>query len=143
MNTNSQLRSNNQVRAIFGQARKCQLDEEGVRDVVESVTGRTRSIRELTHAEAEAVLKQLKGKDFVPLRTMQYRRQKQGVKQVVQQSQLNLIADLASQRHWSPETLAKFCLRQCGHRRPRTTEDANKVVEGLKAMNRRENLWAN
>lgn len=131
-----------QVRAIFGESRKCGLDGEQLRDTVESVTGRTRSISELTHAEAEKVIEKLKGKSFVPRRTLQYRRAKKGIKQVVQEAQLTLIADLATQRRWSAETLVKFCKRQCGHHPLRTTEDANKVIEALKSMNRREGLWA-
>ena len=111
--------------------------------MVESTTRRTRSIRELTHREAEAVLKKLKGAGFVSLRTLQYRRQRQGVAQVVQPAQLRLIADLASQRHWSEAALLKFCKHQCGHERPRTTSDANKVIEALKAMNKRDQLWSN
>ena len=136
-------KSANQVRAIFAEGHKRGLDDEGIRDVVESSTRRTRSVRELTHAEAEAVIKQIKGREFIPLRTLQYRRQKQGIKQVVTQAELNLIAQLASQRDWPAETLVKFCVRQCGHHPLRTTDDANKVIEGLKAMNRRDGLWAN
>lgn len=139
----TRAKSPNQVRAIFAEARRVGLDEESLRDVVESATRRTRSIRELTHAEAEAVIKQLKGTSFVPLRTVQYRRKKQGVEQVIQPAQLKLIADLASQRNWSAETLLKFCKRQCGYTRPRTTRHGNKIIEGIKAMNQREGLWAN
>lgn len=136
-------KSVNQVRAIFAEARRVGLDGESLRDVIESVTRRTRSIKELTHAEAEAVIRKLKGNAFVSLRTIQHRRRKEGVGQVVQPAQLRLIGDLASQRNWSAETLLDFCERQCGHTRPRTTGDANKVIEGIKAMNRREGLWAN
>lgn len=138
------LRATSQIRAIFAQGHKCGLDDEGIRDVVESVTRRTRSIRELTHAEAEAVIKQIKGNEFIPLRTLQYHRQKQGVKQLATRAQLDLIAQLASQRAgWTAQTLVDFCKRQCGHHLPRTTDEANKVIEGLKAMNRRDGLWAN
>jgi len=143
MNTSAQPKSNNQVRAIFAEGRKCGLDNDGIRDVVESVTRRTRHISEVTHAEAEAVIKRLKGDGFVSIRTLQHRRQKQGVTQVVQAGQIRLIADLASQRKWSPEALLKFCRRQCGHTRPRTTAEANTIIEALKAMNRREGLWSN
>ncbi len=138
-----QPKSKGQVQAIFAEARRIGLDDEALRDVVESSTKRTRSIKECTHAEAEAVIKKLKGNGFVPLRTLQYRRRKQGVEQMVQPAQLKLIAELASQRKWSAETLLKFCQRQCGHTRPRTTSQANKVIEGLKKMNHREGLWSN
>ncbi len=131
-----------QVRAMFGEANKCGLDEEALRDVVEDVTRRTRHISELSYSEAEQVIERLKGKSFVPRRTLQYRRQKAGIKEVVQASQLQLIAQLASQREWTAESLVKFCKRQCGHHPLRTTEDANKVIEALKSMNKREGLWA-
>lgn len=138
----SRAKTTPQVRAIFGEGRKCGLDDEQLRDTVESVTRRTRHISELTHSEAEAVIERLKGKSFVPRRTLQYRRAKQGIKQVVQENQLKLIADLASQRKWSAEALVNFCKRQCGHHPLRTTEDANKVIEALKSMNKRDDLWA-
>ncbi len=152
-----------QVRAIFGEARRCGLDNETLHELVADVVGAAEDLRhpstdggmlsghaaidpvsisKLTFAQAEAVIQRLKGKSFVPLRTLQYRRAKAGIKQVVQESQLTLIAQLASQREWSAETLINFCIRQCGHHPLRTTEDANKVIEALKSMNKREGLWA-
>lgn len=130
-----------QVRTIFGQGRRCGLDPEQLRDAVEDVTKRTRSIAALSYTEAEQVIARLKGREFVPRRTLQYRRQKAGIQQVVQQGQLTLIAELAAQRNWSAETLAGFCKRQCKHERPRTTGEANSVIEALKDMNRRDDLW--
>lgn len=132
-----------QVKAIFAEGRKLGLDQDELRDVVESTTRRTRSVKELTRSEADAVLQKLKGNQYVPLRTLQHRRQKRDVKQLVSKTQLKLIAELASQRGWTSEGLGRFCERVCGHATPRTTEAANKVIEGLKAMNRREGLWAN
>jgi uncharacterized protein with PIN domain len=132
-----------QVRAIFGEGRKCGLDKEGLEDIVADITrGRTHHISALTYVEAERVIERLKGKAFTPRRTLQYRRAKQGIKQVVQEGQIHLIAELATQRNWSAEALVKFCKRQCGHHPLRTTEDANKVIEALKSMNERNNLWA-
>lgn len=134
-------KTTNQVRAIHAEARKHGLDHDTLHDLIESVTKRTRSIAALTHKEALAVIRQLKGKGFVPLRTLQYRRQQAGVQQLVQPTQLTLIAELASQRGWSAEALQSFCQRQCKRTRPRTTTDANKVIEALKAMNQRDKLW--
>lgn len=138
----SRPKSTGQLKAIFGEGRKCGLDDDGIRDVVEDVTKRTRHVSELSYTEAERVIERLKGKSFVPRRTLQYRRAKQGIKQVVQEGQLKLIADLATQRNWSAEGLVKFCRHQCGHHPLRTTEDANKVIEALKSMNRRDGLWS-
>lgn len=138
----SNPKSTDQVKAIFGSAKQCGLDGEALRDVVEDVTKRTRSIAALTHAEAEKVIARLKGRSFVPRRTLQWRRKKAGVKQVVQDAQLTLIAQLASQRNWTAESLTKFCRKMIKRDRPLTTDEANKIVEALRAMNRREGLWA-
>lgn len=100
------------------------------------------SIAALTYAQAEKVIERLKGRSFVPRRTLQYRRRKAGIQELVQKSQLQLIAELASQRDWSAPALIDFCKRQCGHYPLRTTKDANSVIEALKSMNKRDSLWA-
>jgi hypothetical protein len=134
-----------QVRAIFGSAKESGIADEALRDVVADVTKRTRSIKELTFAEAERVITRLKGDAHTPntaRRTQQHRRRKAGVKQMVQQSQLELIAELASQRNWTAETITNFCQKMIKRPRPLTTNDANKMIEALKAMNKREGLWS-
>lgn len=135
-------KSTAQVRAIFGEARRCGLDSDALHELVAGLVPGTGSIKSLTFTQAEAVIEKLKGSSFVPRRTLQWRRKKSGVTQVVQKSQLQLIAELASQRNWSSETTVNFCRRQAGHYPLRTTQDANKVIEALKAMNKRDNLWA-
>jgi hypothetical protein len=125
-----------QVRAIFALAKERGLDHDALRDLAGG------SIRELSYTEAQRVIQRLKGHSFVPLRTLQYRRKKAGVRQMVQASQLKLIAELASQRWSSPEPLKKLCLNVCKREKPLTTDEANKVIEALKAMNAREGLWA-
>lgn len=139
---NARKKTSGQNRAIFGSANAAGLDHDELRDLVADVTRRTRSIADLNYAEAEKVIQRLKGEGFVPRRTLQYRRQRAGVQQIITQEQEQLIAELASQRHWPAQTLIDFCKRQCKHYPLRTTQDANKVVEALKAMNRREGLWA-
>lgn len=144
---NGRKKTAGQNRAIFGAATAAGLDIDLVRDIVESITSETRkepsrSISGLSYAEAERVIARVKGKSFVPTRTLQDRRRKAGVKQLVQQSQLDLIAELASQRHWPALTLGHFCFKVCKRAKPLTTGEANKVIEALKAMNKREGLWA-
>lgn len=151
---NGRKKTNGQVRAIFGLAKLIGLDREALRELVADVVtqdaiSRRASIRDdadsiksLSYSEAEKVIQRLKGKSFVPLRTLQYRRAKSGVKQMVTAELLKKIAELASQRDWSAETLQNFCIRQCKHAKPLTTSDANKVIEALKAMNERDHLWA-
>jgi hypothetical protein len=125
-----------QVRAIFALAKERGLDHDALRELAGG------SVRELSYTEAQRVIQRLKGQSFVPLRTLQYRRKKAGVKQMVQPSQLDLIANLASQRNWTNYSLTAFCMRQCKRARPLTTDEANKVIEALKDMNRRDGLWA-
>ena len=142
-------KSTGQVKTIFASAKQAGIDEDGIRDIVADITMQTRGaqkctrhISALSHAEAEKVIQRIKGRSFVPLRTLQYRRQRAGVEQIITADQEKKIAELASQRHWSAETLINFFKRQCGHYPLRTTIDANKVIEALKSMNERNGLWA-
>jgi len=136
-----------QVRAIFGLARKRGFDEADLHALVEEATatrngkGGKQSIRDLNVTEADKVIVRLGGQPLAARRTVQERRRKAGVQQVVGQGQLDYIASLASQRQWGAETLQQFCLKLCKHFPLRTTRDANKVIEALKAMNKREGLW--
>lgn len=134
-------KSTAQIKAIFGLARKRDLSDDALRAVAETVTGQ-RSISALTRAAANNVIVALggvvQGTADVPLRTRQYRRQRAGVKRIVSPAQLEKLRTLAAARHWSDRTVDEFCTRQCGHARPRTTTDANKIIEALKAMNARD-----
>lgn len=132
---NVRPKSTQQVRAIYGEAKRRGLDNDALHEIVGG------SIKALSFAEAQKVIQRLKADSFVPLRTLQYRRAKAGVQQIVTDEMLTLIAELASQRKWSPETLQNFCVRQCKKKAPRTTVDANKVIEALKSMNKRKGLW--
>jgi hypothetical protein len=141
-------KSKGHLRAIYGLGREKRMDNDELHQFVlsrlplNSAARKSGSFADLTFAEAQRAIAALKGNDFVPLRTLQYRRQKAGIKQMVQKSQLDLIVELATQRNWTADTLEGFCLTVCKHKKPRTTADANKVIEGLKAMNRRDQLWA-
>lgn len=130
-----------QVRTIFALARQRGLNDDELHAVVAEVVG-NRSISALGREDANRVIARLnRGQGATP-RTVQHRRKQAGIVAVVQSAQIHLIAELASQRSWTGATLEKFIRRQCKHFPPRTTSDANKVIEGLKAMNRREGLWA-
>jgi hypothetical protein len=142
MNAPHKPKTTGQVRAIHAEAAKRGIDPDTLRDIVADVTRRTRSIKELTYIEAQRVIQRLKGSAFVPLRTLQYRRQKAGVPQLVTAEQLTLIAELASQRKLTVEGLSRLCKRACKREVPRSTADANKVIEALKSMNRRDGLWS-
>lgn len=138
-------KSAGQVRAIFGLAREVGHGHEDIHDVIAVLTRQAKhSIRDLTFAEANAVIEHYNGRAFtpVPRRTVQYRRAKQGIKQIVSPAQLKLIADLASQRNWTVDSIEKLCKRMHVPFPLRTTENANKIIEALKKMNKREGLWA-
>ena len=146
---NERPKEYSQVRAIWAIAREKGIDSDLLHEIVAEVlvsTGsgsdRVASISALTYSEANRVIERLKGNAYVPLRTLQARRQRAGVKQVVTREMLKKITELAAQRNWSVMSLRNFCIRQCGHSKPRTTEDANKIIEALKAMNKREGLCA-
>lgn len=139
----AQLKSAGQVRHIFGLAKECGLDEELLHDVVETVT-KQRSIRALTSRQADLVIAHLQSKVSrdTPRRTIQYRRQKAGSKQIATAapSHLELMRSLAHTRNMSDEGLEQLSKRIIKHYPPRTTIETNKVVEALKAMNRRDNV---
>ncbi len=78
-------------------------------------------------------------KAAVAPRTVQYHRQKFGVKRIAEPSQLDLMESLARQRGIGEDGLEKLCRRMLkGNPRPRTTSETNKIIEALKAMNARD-----
>jgi hypothetical protein len=140
----AQSKSIVQVRHIFGLARQCSLSEDLLRDTVESVTKRTRSIAALTSDEANLIIAHLQSKadKQTPRRTVQYRRRRAGAKQIAtaSPSHLELMRSLARTRSMSDEGLEQLSTRIIKHYPPRTTAETNKVIEALKAMNRRESF---
>lgn len=130
-------KSHAQVKAIFGRAKERDLTDDELRSVVEEVTGQ-RSISALNRQQADKVIVRLGGTAHHARRTVQHRRQRAGVNQIVSPAHLELLRTLARSRNWCDRTIDEFCIRQCGHARPRTTKDANKVIEALKAMNARD-----
>lgn len=134
------LKSTSQVRCIFGCAKRALLSDDELRAIVEEVTGQ-RSIAALSRYDADRVIVRLGGQPLTPRRTTQHRRRRAGVSQLATASQLDLMRSLARHRNMSDEGLERLSIRQCGHYPPRTTADANKVIEALRAMNRREGLW--
>jgi len=131
-----------QVKAIWSLARGRKMTDDQLHDLVEGETGQ-RSIRALSRAQADKVIVALGGKALfnrVARRTRQNYHQQDGIKQVASKEQLSLLRDLAKRRQWSDESLTKFCRRMIRRDRPATTIQANKIIEALKSMNRRDNL---
>lgn len=137
-----------QLRAIFGLGRKVHMADEDLRDLAEDVTnGRTRSLRELTFVEANAMIVRLGGEAFpvspssgrpTPRRTVNHRRQKAGVVTMVSPAALAKLDALAAERGMSPSGLERMCLRMLHTKRPTTALGCSKVIEALKAMNARD-----
>lgn len=134
-----------QNRAIWALAHKLGFSNDDVHELALEVTGK-QSIRALSRKEADDVIDRMGGQPFfrdksgTPRRTVSYRRQQTGVVQLETEKQLNLLRDLATRRGWSEETLQNFCQRQIKKSLPTTTKEANKVIEGIKAMNKRDYL---
>lgn len=138
-----QPRTIKQNNAIFGLASKHGVDHNSLRDLAAEVSdGRVDRMGQLSFEEANRIIHRLGGEPFAgsgqPRRTTNYQRQQAGVKQIAQADHLQLMQDLAAGRNWSDETLEKFCLRVIKYPRPRTTDETNKIIEALKAMNARD-----
>lgn len=73
-------------------------------------------------------------------RTENYRKQQAGIKSIETENHLNFIDELARLRNMSSEGLEKMGTRMLKHWPPRTTAEGNKIVEALKAMNKRDGL---
>jgi len=129
--------------AIFGLAKTRGLNDEALHLLVEAETGKV-SIKELSFADANKVIIGLGGKAFQrdsrPRRTRQHHHQQAGVPQIVSEEQLALLNSLALKRQWTATTLDNFCRKMIKTARPKTTKEANIVIEALKAMNKRDNL---
>jgi hypothetical protein len=142
-----------QRRAIFGLARRHELKEDGLHVVVSGVVNREiaperTGVSTLTFAEANAVIEKLGGVPFAARGEIRARSEN-GVKRLARPaksgvaSQLDYIAFLASQRpemRGRPHALTAFIQRIIKKEIPGTTEEANVVIEALKAMNRRDGL---
>jgi benzoyl-CoA reductase/2-hydroxyglutaryl-CoA dehydratase subunit BcrC/BadD/HgdB len=127
-----------QLRAIFGLGHKVNAGKEEL----EEMAGKRLSL--LSFDEANELIKRLGGDPITtsgsrePRRTVNYRRQQVGVKQIAQHNHLKLLRDLADGRNMSEEGLQNLCRRMIGHPRPITTSETNKVIEAIKAMNARD-----
>lgn len=102
---------------------------------------RTSSLKEISFDDANNMIVALGGTAFPFLtrskRTENYRKQVAGVKTIETESHLKLMNELAGKLGWDEARLRGFCNRQIKKDSPTTTEEGNKVVEGLKAMVKR------
>lgn len=139
-----------QLRAIFGLGKKVNCGKEDLEELAyQMFDAKVERLSQLSFEQANAMIHRLGGEPFSdqssspPLsrRTVNYHRQKAGVKQIETGRHLNLIKELARLRSMTPEGLEKLCLRMIKKPAPVTTSEGNKIVEALKAMNRRDGLY--
>lgn len=141
-------KTTDQLRAIFGLGKQVNMAKEDLEELAADVTGgRVERLSLLSFDEANAIIVRLGGDAFpgaghVNARTANHRRQKLGVKQVETNKHLRLIRDLAAKRNMSDAGLASLCMRIIKKPAPVTTAQGNKIVEALKAMNRRDTATA-
>lgn len=132
-----------QLRRIFGLAKPLNCGKGDLEELAwEASAGRVDRLSLLSFDEADAIIVRLGGEPFLsaaPRRTVNYRRQKAGVPQIAQPAHLKLMRDLAAKRGIGDDGLARMCRRMLkGNSRPRTTAETNKIIEALKAMNKRD-----
>lgn len=134
-----------QNRAIFGLGAKLGCSHEDLRKLAYDVTNeRTDSIKALTFDEANGMIRRLGGRafdqpnQFTSRRTENYHKQKAGIKTIVTVRQKGLIERLIRQRNITADGERALCRRIIKCDEPRTTSEANKIIEALKAMNARD-----
>lgn len=140
---NNQPKTLQQNRAIFGLGQKRGCAHEDLRELAFDVTnGRTDSIKELNFDEANGMILRLGGRVFTPQfgskRTEQHHRQRAGISQIATAKHLKLMKDLAAKRNMTEDGLERLCRRMLDKPAPRTTSDTNKIIEAIKAMNKRD-----
>lgn len=138
-----QPKTSSQIRAIFGLGRTLKMTDEDLKELAFDVTKeRVDRLSQLSFDEANGMISRLGGdpftKSYQPRRTLNYQRQQAGVKQIAQPQHLKLMNDLAEGRGITEDGLKNLCRRMLGHYRPITTDETNKVIEALKAMNARD-----
>lgn len=143
-----QPKKNFQIRRMFGLAKQfAEVSGRETKDYIEEVIfcqiERNPPISDLTFDEANAVIKSLGGDPFRAYgnskRNENYKKQQAGIKTIETDAHLRKIEDLAGKLDWDADRLRGFCQRQIKRDTPTTTEEGNKVLEGLKAMVNRKN----
>lgn len=140
------LRTKIQNSKMFGLAAKCGVSHDDLREYAAEVSGgRTEHTSELYVGEADFIIERLETvvspkKQWSP-RTIQYQRQKAGVKTIVSPEQKGKIEKLLRQRHIDADGYKSLCLRMLNHAEPHTTKEASAIIEALKAMNARDRVF--
>jgi len=139
------LRTKAQNSLMFGLASKAGVSHDDLRDWTAEITnGRTDHTSKLYHHEALEIINRLQ--NFVspnqtPRRTVNYRRRRDGIEQIVSIAHLGKLQSLADGRGMTNEGLQQLCLRMIKTEKPRTTKECNKIIEAIKAMNTRDRVF--
>lgn len=142
-------KSHEQVRRMFGLASRPAEEagwepKEFIEDLASEVSGGlVERISRLSFDQANAIIRRLGGEPINPpgsgsRRTANYRRHKAGIVQIATAAQMKLLYDLAAGRGITGAGLKNLCLRMIKKPSPRTTAEANKIIEAIKAMNARD-----
>lgn len=143
------LKTHDQVKRMFGLAagpahRTGQNPKTLLEDLAHEVSnGEVERISLLTFNQANAIIRRLGGdavaaQPATPRRTINYHRKKNGVVQIATAEQITLLTRLAAGRGITDAGLKNLCMRMIKRPAPRTTIEANKIIEALKAMNARD-----
>ncbi len=136
------IKTHAQLQRIFGLAKPLGCTKEDLENLAFELTnGRVERLSTLTFREANAMIERLGGSPLsqTPGRTLRHRRQKAGVPQIASHAQLEFLRKLAEARGITDDGFERLCRRMLrGQPRPRTTAEANKIIEAIKAMNRRD-----
>lgn len=140
------FRTKAQNSMIFAIAAKIGVTHDDLREWTFEITKeRTDHTSELYFNEAVRIIDRLQGyanADNTPRRTVNYRRAKAGVVSIDTAKQAKLLNELwFKYPHRTQCDLDSICVRVTKLEKPRTTKDFNKVIEAVKAMNKRETTF--
>lgn len=134
-----QPKTTQQMKAIWGLAKKHDIDEETLRGSAVVVSeGRVDRLSLLSFDEANVLIRNLGGDAITssrtPRRTVNYRRKVAGVQQIAQRDHLAFMRKSAEALNISEAGLESMGNRMLKHWPPRTTAETNKIIEALKSM---------
>ena len=132
--------------AIWSLANKRGLSNEELQNKAYEVTKRTKHLSKLSFDEANKLIKELGGRPFPSF--TRSRRPKVGTPQPVTEEHLRKMESLwFAKSHRTAVGLRTLCNRMLKDAdgnpldRPTTAHECNKVIEAIKAMNKRDNIF--
>lgn len=143
-----------QIRRLFGLA-KGPAEQAGwdpkefLEDLASQVSGgAVERLSLLSFGQANQMIRELGGDPIPhqtpgggPSRTERHRRQKAGVVRIASPGQLRVLSDLAAGRGITDQGLKNLCNKMIKKPAPRTSAEASKIIEAIKAMNKRDEQY--